>query len=112
MQPTGVLQMSTRDYLGGVTVKTKHVKGFSRRSRIRQLVAIAVAASVFSIVVVAVTIAEPRVVAAASKRSNAASEAEVFRVPSGRIDDWPAPNAPFDNTPITPVESAGAPMFP
>jgi len=25
---------------------------------------------------------------------------------------WPAPKAPFDETPITPVESAGAPMFP
>ena len=23
---------------------------------------------------------------------------------------WPAPQAPFDTTPITPVESAGAPM--
>jgi hypothetical protein len=26
--------------------------------------------------------------------------------------EWPAPNAPFDETTITPVESAGAPMFP
>ena len=28
------------------------------------------------------------------------------------IDGWPAPSPPFDETPITPVESAGAPMFP
>jgi hypothetical protein len=26
--------------------------------------------------------------------------------------EWPEPKAPFDETPITPVESAGAPMFP
>jgi hypothetical protein len=24
---------------------------------------------------------------------------------------WPAPKAPFDETPITPIESTGAPMF-
>jgi hypothetical protein len=27
-------------------------------------------------------------------------------------DGWPSPKSPFDETDITPVESAGAPMFP
>ena len=29
----------------------------------------------------------------------------------GWNQDWPAPKPPLDETPITPVESAGAPMF-
>jgi hypothetical protein len=28
------------------------------------------------------------------------------------VESWPAPRAPFDETVITPIESAGAPMFP
>jgi hypothetical protein len=32
--------------------------------------------------------------------------------PSPPVEPMPAPQAPFDETPITPVESAGAPMRP
>jgi hypothetical protein len=39
-----------------------------------------------------------------------AASARQLMSPSGSTDRWPQPKAPFDETEITPYESAGAPM--
>ena len=50
--------------------------------------------------------------AAEPQRVIAAPSADVLEMRDDSIEGWPAPSAPFDETVITPVESAGAPMFP
>jgi hypothetical protein len=38
-------------------------------------------------------------------------ESSVDRPAMPPVIEWPAPQAPFDNTPITPVETVGAAQF-
>jgi len=77
----------------------------------RVLVAIAVAVIAFSTIVVAIKAEEPPSSAVEPQRSNQDTDVEA-PVVAGTLDSWPAPKEPFDETRITPVESAGAPMFP
>ena len=74
-------------------------------TRLAVIVAIAVlsfSAMVFA--VAALAEAEPQ-------RANVLPCANEAAVNRERAVGWPAPRPPFDETPITPVESAGAPMF-
>ena len=73
-------------------------------TRVALIVAVAVFS--FSVMVVAATSlanAEARDAVAVQSPERAAADWE-------RNQFWPAPQPPFDKTPITPVESAGAPM--
>ncbi len=76
---------------------------------IRLHVTVAIAVFAFSTMVVALaatlTVAEPQ-------QSSIAPGADGLAVRWESHDGWPAPQEPFDETPIGPVESAGAPMFP
>jgi Spy/CpxP family protein refolding chaperone len=67
---------------------------------IRALLTVAVAAMSVSAVIVA-TAAKPQ-------HPDPAPHAQTMP----EFDGWSVPREPFDETPITPVESAGAPMFP
>lgn len=46
------------------------------------------------------------------ERAIAVPHADVSATREDSTESWPAPSAPFDETPISPVESAGAPLFP
>jgi hypothetical protein len=46
------------------------------------------------------------------QRAIAVPSADISATQEDSLTGWPAPSAPFDETPITPIESAGAPMFP
>ena len=50
--------------------------------------------------------------ASVSDEPDGPAQADTRLLASPSIDAMPAPLAPFDETPITPVESAGAPMWP
>ena len=73
--------------------------------RLHVTVAIAVFAFSTMVVAAALTAAEPQ-------QSSIAPDADGLAVRWESHDGWPAPQEPFDETPIGPVESAGAPMFP
>lgn len=45
------------------------------------------------------------------QRAIAAPGADFWPTRQESVEGWPAPSAPFDEIPITPIESAGAPMF-
>jgi hypothetical protein len=73
----------------------------------RLVLIVAIAVLSFSAMVVAATSldkAQPRASTSLPSPHEAAANWEWNQ-------GWPAPQAPFDETPITPVESAGAPMF-
>ena len=73
----------------------------------RLVVIVAAAVLSFAAMVVAVaSLAEAR-----PQSSSVVPSAEDTAANRAWSQGWPAPKAPFDETPITPVESAGAPMF-
>jgi len=67
--------------------------------------AIGIAASSFLTAVVAVA-----AVLTTHEPQAAIEVQDEVAAPSRASDGWPAPQAPFDETVITPFESAGAPM--
>ena len=73
----------------------------------RLIVTIAAAVLSFSIMVVAVAATAE----GALRRAAVASSQEEAALNWEWNPGWPAPRPPLDDTPITPVESAGAPMF-